>query len=119
MLHETNKNHPAAEWALGTHFTPMHVDCTITVALKILDHKCKMLPGEISAVLAIYDVVKQLPGELFCQSDQDVIATARCTETASGEVMEKIHTLRLYAENNIPKAVMKEYKAILRDGLFG
>lgn len=119
MLDEKNKLHPAAEWALSTHFTPMHVDCTTTVALKILDHKCKMLPGEMSAVLAIYDVVKQLPGELFCQSDHEVIATARCTEAASGEVMEKIHTLRLYSEKNIPKVVMKEYKSILRDGLFG
>jgi hypothetical protein len=78
-----------------------------------------MLPGEMSAVLAIYDVVKQLPGELFCQNDHDVITNARCAEIAGREVTEKIHALRLYAEKNIPKTVMKEYKAILRDGLFG
>ena len=119
MLNETNKNHPATEWALANHFIPMHVDCTISVVLKILDNKCKMLPGEKSAVLAIYDVVKEFPGELFCQTDQEVITNARCTETTTGEVMKKIHSLRLYAEKNIPKVVMKEYKAILRDGLFG
>lgn len=119
MAYETNKNHPALEWALSTRFPPVHVDCTTAVALKILDNKCKMLPGEMSAVLAIYDVVKQLPGTLFNQEDQDVIAMARSTQAASEEVKAKIHSLRLYAEKNISKVVMKEYKAILRDGLFG
>ena len=111
--------HPAAEWALGTHFSTVHVDCTITVVLKILDNKCKMLPGEKDAVLEIYDVVKLLPGELFIQKDYQVIEKARRSDTASDEVLDKIHELRVYAEACIPKPVMKSYKAILRDGLFG
>ena len=119
MSYAINKVHPAAEWALSVHFTSVQVDCTTTVALKILDNKCKMLPGEMSAVFAIYDVIKQLPGTLFNHKDHDVVTRARWSETASDEVMEKIHALRLYAEENIPKSVMKEYKAVLRDGLFG
>jgi hypothetical protein len=118
-LKEINKQHPAVKWALNTDFSPVQVDCTTTVALKILDGKCKMLPGEKAAVLAIYDVVKPLPGELFSQEDHNVITQARCTETASKEVMNKIHFLRLYAETHIFKPVMKAYKAKLRDGLFG
>lgn len=118
-LKETSKQHPAVEWALNTNFTTVEVDCTTTVALKILDGKCKMLPGEKDAVLAIYDVVKKLPGELFSQHDHNVIRLARSTDTASKDVMKKIHSLRLYAETHIFKPVMKAYKAKLRDGLFG
>ena len=59
------KRHPAVEWALQTEFSPSQVDCTTAVALKILDNKCKMLLGEKAAVMAIYDVVKHYPAELF------------------------------------------------------
>jgi hypothetical protein len=34
-------------------------------------------------------------------------------------VIDAIHPLRVYAETAIPKPVMKQYKAFLRDGLFG
>lgn len=109
--------HPAAEWALEQTFDPSAVDCTITVVLKILDGKCKMLPGEKAAIMAIYDVIQQEPGVLFEQEAHVTIEKAR--QTVDKEIMDSIHELRLYAEANIPKPVMKKYKAMLRDGLFG
>ena len=90
------EKHPAVEWARATEFSGTHVDCTTTVALKILDGKCKMLPGEKTAVLAVYDVVKHLPGKIFRHADYETIALARNPE-ASGVVMERIHQLRVYA----------------------
>ena len=57
--------HPAAEWAVGQDFSPTVVDGTITVVLKILDGKCKMLPGEKAAIMEIYDVVRLTRGVLF------------------------------------------------------
>ena len=45
--------HPAAQWAVEAGFNPEQIDCTTTVVLKILDNKCKMLPGEKDAVMAI------------------------------------------------------------------
>jgi len=118
-LKKANKQHPAVEWALNTDFSPIQVDCTTTVALKILDGKCKMLPGEKEAIFAIYDVVKQLPGELFTQNEHDIVTQARTTEAENVEVMIKIHSLRLHAEIQIAKSDMKAYKKKLRDGLFG
>ena len=118
-LKETELQHPAAEWAENTSFSTLDVDCTITVVLKILDNKCKMLPGEKNAIFEIYDVIKDQPGELFIQKDYDVIENARHDETATEMVMLKIHQLRVYAEDQIPKPVMKKYKAMLRNGLFG
>jgi hypothetical protein len=109
--------HPAAEWALETDFGTVEVDCTTTVVLKILDGKCKMLPGEKAAVMEIYDVVKQLPAELFDHQVHDTITQAR---TAPDEqILQAIHQWRVRAEELIPKPVMKTYKAKLRDGLFG
>lgn len=125
--------HPAAEWAQETTFDATQVDCTTTVVLKILDNKCKMLPGEKAAIMAIYDVVKpqvklkvklngkQQAGKLFDSEALRTIEAARFApnNTPSEEVLQTIHELRVYAEAQIPKPVMKRYKAMLRDGLFG
>jgi hypothetical protein len=87
------------------------------VVLKILDNKCKMLPGEKAAVMCIYDVVKLQPGTIFDDAAHDTILQAR--EQPDDTILAKIHALRVYAEEMIPKPVMKAYKAVLRDGLFG
>ena len=109
--------HPAVEWAVETTFNTIEVDCTTTVVLKILDGKCKMLPGEKAAIMEIYDVVQRNAGTLFDAAVHQTIDKARHNPDAT--VLERIHTLRLYAEENIPKPVMKRYKAMLREGLFG
>lgn len=109
--------HPAAEWAMEATFDAMDVDCTTTVVLKILDGKCKMLPGEKLAVMAVYDVVKQRHANLFSDDTHEVISAAR--QQPDSEVMEAIHELRLFAEANIAKPIMKAYKAKLRFGIFG
>lgn len=111
-----HKAHPATLWAQQMIFDATQVDCTTAVVLKILDNKCKMLPGEMAAVLCIYDVVRQHPGKVFDDLAHQIIAQAR---NQPEETRERIHTLRLYAEANIPKPVMKTYKALLREGLFG
>ena len=113
----TDKHHPATLWALETSFDATQVDCTTTVVLKILDGKCKMLPGEMAAVMCIYDVVKLQPGKLFDDAAHATISQARSQLDEASK--EQIHALRVYAEANIPKPVMKAYKAVLRDGLFG
>jgi hypothetical protein len=113
----SEKMHPATDWAQTMTFDPSQVDCTTTVVLKILDDKCKMLPGEKAAVLCIYDVVKLQPGTLFDDAAHAAISKARTQLDETTK--EQIHALRVYAEANIPKPVMKAYKAVLRDGLFG
>lgn len=114
---QSSSMQPAAEWAMATAFGPVQVDCTTAVALKILDNKCKMLPGEKTAVMAVYDAVKALPGELLEPAVHEAIARAR--NESSESVMQTIHALRVEAEARIPKPVMKAYKAFLREGLFG
>jgi hypothetical protein len=109
--------HPAAQWALEVGFNPEQVDCTTTVVLKILDNKCKMLPGEKAAVMAIYGAIDHISAPAFDRSVHDAIHTARMQPTA--EDLDTIHQLRVHAESVIPKPVMKCYKAFLRDGLFG
>lgn len=113
----SEKLHPAAEWALETDFDATQVDCTIAVVLKILDNKCKMLPGEKAAVMAVYDSIKQQAGELFSAEVCKTIDKARAKP--SSMLAQTIHELREYAEANIPKPTMKAYKGLLREGLFG
>lgn len=109
--------HPAADWAIQTGFTTEQVDCTTTVVLKILDGKCKMLPGEKQAVMAIYDAIRHLGAPLFDHTVHDTIRAAR--ENPDSGTLAAIHHLRVHAEATIPKPVMKHYKAFLREGLFG
>lgn len=113
--------HPAADWAMQVDFGPMEVDCTTTVVLKIIDNKCKMLPGEKTAVLAVYDVVKGREGVLFDSRVHDIIDQARNMPDVAldGSVQREIHTQRVEAEALIPKPTMKAYKSLLREGLFG
>ena len=85
--------------------------------LKILDNKCKMLPGEKLAVMAVYDAVHHLPAPLFGRAVHDAICAAR--QEPGNATLDAIHPLRVHAEAAIPKPVMKRYKAFLREGLFG
>jgi len=117
QIKTSDARHPAAQWAAAAPFGPVEVDCTTTVVLKILDGKCKMLPGEMRAVMAVYDVVKDGPGELFDDSVHATIEQAR--RQADEATLAIIHRLRVAAEAKIPKPVMKAYKAVLREGLFG
>lgn len=118
MPNVADKIHPAAEWAQQQRFNAIEADCTTTVVLKILDGKCKMLPGEKAAILEIYDVVRCGPGDIFDLEAHALIERFRENE-GDGELAERIHALRVYAEQQIPKPTMKTYKAMLRDGLFG
>ena len=110
-------DHPAAQWAIEASLNAEQVDCTTAVVLKILDNKCKMLPGEMNAILAIYDVVHHISSPLLGSAVHEVIRAMRTH--ASNEVRASIRQLRIQAETEIPKPVMKRYKAFLRDGLFG
>jgi hypothetical protein len=109
--------HPAAQWAVEVGFNPEQIDCTTTVVLKILDNKCKMLPGEKAAVMAIYDAIRHLCAPLFDSAVHDAISAARLQPSPAA--LDAIHQFRVHAEAVIPKPVMKHYKAFLRDGLFG
>ena len=115
--HQAAALHPAAQWAIQVGFTSEQVDCTTAVVLKILDNKCKMLPGEKLAVMAVYDAVRHLGAPLFDRAVHDVIRAAR--QQPGTQTLEAIHPLRVHAEAAIPKPVMKHYKAFLREGLFG
>ncbi len=117
MNAQTQNIHPATRWAQEMVFDTTQVDCTTAIVLKILDNKCKMLPGEMVAVMCIYDVVKLQTGTLFDAAAHDTITWARTRTDAAIQI--QIHDLRLYAEANIPKPAMKAYKAVLRAGLFG
>lgn len=116
QLHPAAPLHPAAQWAIRAAFTSEQVDCTTAVVLKILDNKCKMLPGEKLAVMAIYDAVRHLAVPLFGRAVHDAISAARLHDPQASDA---IHPLRVHAEAAIPKPVMKRYKAFLREGLFG
>lgn len=109
--------HPGAEWAEQQNFTKSDVDCTTAVVLKILDGKCKMSEGEKAFIMEIYDVSKYSLGNLFDVETHNVIYKARYDSNL--RVKNHIHARRLFAEKKIPKQVMKEYKSMLRDGLFG
>jgi hypothetical protein len=117
MIAATNTPHPAAQWAIEAGFNAEQVDCTTTVVLKILDNKCKMSPGEMAAVMAIYDAFRGTPAPLFDAAVHEAIKDIRLHP--STQTQEAIHRYRIQAEAAIPKPVMKCYKAFLRDGLFG
>ena len=109
--------HPAAVWAMTAPLDPMQIDCVTAIMLKILDHKCKMGAEERLALVAMYRVVCKRKGRLFDQSVHEAITLAQ--HKAGREDADRIHELRLFAESQIPKPVMKYFKQYLRESLFG
>lgn len=100
-------------WA-ETHLTdPVHVDCTTTVMLKILDGKCKMNAADKAAIAALYEISRQRPGRLFSDEYHALIANAG-PDPDEGQRM-LIYEKRLLAETMLSRPVMKAYKSWLRD----
>jgi hypothetical protein len=109
--------HPAVRWAETAPLDPLQIDCVTAVMLKILDNKCKMSSEEQIALMAVYSVVKERDGVLFDDSIHKAISHAMQYGDISSS--EKIHELRLHAEQEIPKPVMKHFKRFLRASLYG
>ena len=105
------------QWTEAHPFEPIHIDCTTTVMLKILDGKCKMSSAEKSVMELLYDAVKHHPGELFGDEFHTLIATAR--QQLTEELKNHIYEKRVLAETMLSRPVMKSFKAMIREwGLF-
>lgn len=103
-----------ADWLKNHPLTPLHVDCAVTVMLKIIDGKCKMRPTEKVVMALLYDHVKHLPGQLLDTGLHPLIATARADE--NNEMLKNlIYEKRLMAETAISRPVMKGFKAMIRE----
>lgn len=104
-------------WVAAHHLTPSDVDCATAVMLKILDGKCKM--GEVEKVVmaALYDALRDRPGQRFGDAERTLIATAR--QGADETLRNTIYERRVLAETTISRPVMKAFKAMIRaEGLF-
>jgi hypothetical protein len=71
--------------------------------------------AEKSAVTAVYDVVRDRPGQSLGDEVHALIAQAR--QGTSPTLAEAIHAWRVRAETDIPKPVMKGFKQLLRSSL--
>ncbi|MDD2722838.1 MAG: hypothetical protein PHH59_02280 [Methylovulum sp.] len=103
---------PVARWVLAHPLTPVHVDCAITVILKILDGKCKMRTAEKKVMEQLYDEVKSCPGVLFDTALHLLIEQAR--KHPDDAIKNLIYEKRLLAETAISRPVMKAFKAMIR-----
>jgi hypothetical protein len=109
--------HPAVVWAQTAALDPLQIDCVTAVMLKILDNKCKMVPEQQMALMAVYGVVKERRGVLLDASiHEEIDAALKMGGSASND---RIHELRLLVEATIPKQVMKHFKQYFRDSLYG
>lgn len=101
-----------ARWAEERLLDPVHIDCTTTVMLKILDGKCKMSEDDKAVIPVLYDIAKTRPGKLFGADYHALIAQARLATDESMRMF--IYEKRLLAETMLSRPVMKTYKAWLR-----
>ena len=99
-------------WARENLHDPVHVDCTTTVMLKILDGKCKMGEADKAVTALLYEVTRSRAGRLFGADYHALIAQAQSgmDEALTMHIYEK----RLLAETMLSRPVMKAYKAMLR-----
>jgi hypothetical protein len=111
------KDH-VTRWVQDHPLSPIHVDCAVTVMLKILDGKCKMRGAEKQVMELLYDEVKNQPGQLLDPALQSLITKAR--ENLDDAMKNNIYEKRLLAETTLSRPVMKGFKAMIRqEGLLG
>jgi hypothetical protein len=108
------------DWAREHLHDPVHIDCTTTVMLKILDGKCKMSAAEKHAITLLYQISQHRPGQLaaLAAPAHQLIAEARqqlAANGASDDLLMLVYEKRLLAETMISRPVMKAYKAMLRE----
>ncbi|MDD4881130.1 MAG: hypothetical protein PHR30_02930 [Gallionellaceae bacterium] len=104
--------HPAAGWARQTVFTSVQLDCVTAIMLKILDAKCKMDAADQAAISAVYDVVRDRPGQGLGAEVHGHIESAR--RGGDAELAAVIHDWRVRVEAQIAKPAMKAFKQLLR-----
>ncbi|MCU7925364.1 MAG: hypothetical protein KZQ97_02850 [Candidatus Thiodiazotropha sp. (ex Dulcina madagascariensis)] len=109
--------HPAAVWAETVSLDPLQVDCVTAVMLTILDNQCKMGLEEQIALMAVYSVVRCRGGLIFDQAVHQTIERAQALN--DHQMTDKIHELHLFAENAIPRQVMRYFMRFLRESLYG
>jgi hypothetical protein len=105
-------NDAVAFWVQAHPLAPIHVDCAVTVMLKILDGKCKMRTAEKRVMERLYDEVQGQPGLLLDTALHQLIAQAR--EHPDDAMKNIIYEKRLLAETAISRPVMKGFKAMIR-----
>ena len=109
--------HPAALWVESVPLDPLQVDCVTTQMLTILDNQCKLGLEQQLAMMAMYSVVRARNGLIFDQTVHQTIDKARAQDDP--RMAERVHELRLYAEQRIPKQVMRHFKRFLSESLDG
>jgi len=65
MIIPPDLNRHVTEWVKNHPLEPIHVDCSTTVILKILDGKCKMKPDIKVVMELLYDQVRLQQGTLL------------------------------------------------------
>ena len=106
-----------AGWVQTHRLSPSDVDCATTVMLKILDGKCKMGSVDKIVMEALYDAVKDRPGQRFGDEFHALIADAR--HESSEALKNFIYEKRVLAETALSRPVMKAFKSMIREqGLF-
>ena len=95
------------------------IDCITAIQLKILDGKCKMPDIEKVIMSRLYSEISHLQGQALDFSLRSLIAEACQQLEVSGELSEEmtmhIYELRLLAESQISRPVMKAFKAHMRN----
>ena len=105
------------DWLTLHPLSPIEVDCTTTVMLKILDGKCKMTQEDKIAIAALYQAIKHLPGQILSTQLHQSISKAMVEINEA--IKMQLYENRLLAETMISRPVMKQFKARIRqDGLY-
>ncbi|MDD4915363.1 MAG: hypothetical protein PHW13_10065 [Methylococcales bacterium] len=103
-----------ALWLKMHPLSPIHIDCVITVMLKIQDGKCKMRPAEKIVMALLYDQVRHLHGQLL-DADLHALITAARDNPDDEDLKTLIYEKRLLAETTLSRPVMKGFKALIRE----
>lgn len=105
----------AYEWAKGYDFSQEELWYATLLALKILDNHCKMDYDNYNLFMSVYDGISDKSPKVFNQKVHQLIEEARADDplVPKSEYKEAIGALRKAMMQQMDKATMKHYKALV------
>jgi hypothetical protein len=91
---------------------PFHIDCAITVALKIADDSCKMDKEGRALFMMLYDALPEKKSSYFDNTVFELIDMGR--HEANATIADEIRPLREEAMQMITRPHMKDFKTMVR-----
>jgi hypothetical protein len=116
---ETDIYQKAYDWAMTHTFTPVEIDYSAKLALKMLDDSCSMSHEDRKVFFYVYDAITDREDIPLEDEINQLLKLARNRQTifSKPEFAPIVHACKMEVMQSTEKKYMKRYKKMVRKNL--